>query len=104
MSCLVYYVFIFRVYLTIVKAVSLILKHATLLRTSNLPKAALTNVDLDYQKQNIDESIQQYLTACASDISVEQFASFVMGTEIGWLILLLFVTSSLIVHLVSSQS
>ena len=70
------------------------MKHATLLRTSNLvPKAALTNVDLDYQRQNIDESIQQYLTACALDVSVEQFADFIMGTEIGLFILLPFVTS-----------
>jgi hypothetical protein len=71
-----------------VKAVTLILKHATLLQTSNLPEAALTNVDLDYQRENIDESIQQYLTACASGISVEQFTSFIMGTQIGWFILL----------------
>ena len=74
------------------KAVTLILKHATLLRTSNLPKAALTSVDLDYKKQNIDKSIQQYLTAHASHLSEEQFAGFIMGTEIGWFILL-FVTS-----------
>jgi hypothetical protein len=71
-----------------VKAITLILKHATLLRTSNLPVAALTNVDLEYQRANIDGSIQQYLTACASNISVEQFASFIMGTEIGLFILL----------------
>ena len=75
------------------KAVTLILKHATLLRTSNLPKAALTNVELDYQRANIDASIQQFLTECASDVSVEQFASFIMGTEIGLFILLLLVTS-----------
>ena len=85
--------FIFRVYLTFVKAVTLILKHATLLRTSNLPKAALTNVDLDYQRANIDGSIQQFLTTCAPDISVEQFSSFNMGIEIGLFILPLFVTS-----------
>jgi hypothetical protein len=76
-----------------VQAVTLILKHATLLRTSNLPEAALTNVDLDYQRENIDESIQQYLATCASGVSVEQFVGFIMGTEIGWFILLLFVTS-----------
>jgi hypothetical protein len=86
-----------------VKAVTLILKHATLLRASNLPKAALANVDLDYQRGNINESIQQYLTACASDVSVEQFADFIMGTEIGWF-LLLFVTSISYCPLVSSQS
>ena len=64
------------------KAVTLILKHATLLRTSNLPRAALAIVDLNYQRQNIDEFIQQFLTAYASDLSVEQFAGFIMGTEI----------------------
>jgi hypothetical protein len=75
------------------KAVTLILKHATLLRTSNLPEATLTNVDLDYQRANIDGSIQQYLKACASDVSAEQFASFIMGTEIGLFILLPFIIS-----------
>ena len=76
------------------KAVTLILKHATLLQTSKLPKAALNNVDLYYQRQNIDESIQKYLReSCASNGSVEQFASFIMGTEIGLFILLPFVTS-----------
>jgi hypothetical protein len=79
-----------------VKAVTLILKHATLLRISNLPEAALTNADLDYQRQNIDNSldnsIQQCLESYALNLSVEQFAGFIMGTEIGWFILL-FVTS-----------
>ena len=75
------------------KAVTHILKHATFLRTSNLPEAALTKVDLDYQRANIDGSIQQYLTACTSDVSVEQFTGFIMGTEIGLFILLPFVTS-----------
>ena len=74
------------------KAVTLILKHATLLRSSNIPKAALIKADLDYQRANIDESIQQYLTTCASDVSVEQFAGFIMDTEIGLFILLPFVT------------
>ena len=74
------------------KAATLILKHATLLRTSHPPEAALNIVDLAYQRANIDESIQQFLSACALDISVEQFAGFVMGTEIGMFILLLFVT------------
>ena len=88
--------FIFRVYLTFVKAVTLILKHATLLRISNLPKVALTSADQDYKKQDIDnsldKSIQQYLMAHASHLSEGEFADFIMGTEIGWFILL-FVTS-----------
>ena len=83
--------------MTFLQAVTLILKHATLLRTSNLPKEALTIVDLDYQRANIDKSIQQYLTG-ASDISVEQFAGFIMGTEIGLSALLSFVTSMSYCH------
>ena len=87
------------------KAVTLILKHATLLLTSNLKREdALTNVDLNYQKANIDESIQQFLTSCASDVSVEQFAGFIMGTEIGVFILLSLSPQHLIFISVSSQS
>jgi hypothetical protein len=71
------------------KAVTLILKHATLLRFSNLPEAALTNADLDYQRENIDNSVEEYLRSHALNLSVEQFASFIMGTEIGWFIILL---------------
>ena len=85
------------------KAVTLVLKHATLLRISNLPEAALTKVDLDYQTANMDGFIQQYLTACASDVSDEQFASFIMGTEIGLFILLHLSPQYLIVFLVLSQ-
>ena len=83
------------------KAVTLILKHATLLQTSN-SVSALTNVDLDYQKQDIDESIQQYLTAHASHLSQEQFVGFIMGTEIGWFILLFFISISYCPFSVSS--
>ena len=102
MCCLVCYVFTCRVYLTFVKAATLILKHATLLQTSNLPKVALTNVELDYQKANIDESIQQYLTTCGSELSVEQFAGFIMITDIGLFTLLLLTPQYLIVLLASS--
>ena len=91
--CLVFYLFVSGVYLIFVKAATLILKHATLLQTSNQPKEALTNVDLNYQKANVHESIQQYLMACAPELSVEQFASFIMGTDIGLFLLLPFVTS-----------
>jgi len=63
-------------------AVTLILKHATLLQSSNLPKAALSNVELNYQKANIDQPIQQYLTTCTSELSVQQFAGFIMSTDI----------------------
>ena len=69
------------------------LKQATLSQTSNKQKVALTNIDLNYQKANIDESIQKYLMACASELSIEQFAGFIMGTDFGLFILLSFVTS-----------
>jgi hypothetical protein len=70
-------------YLTFVTAVILILKHATFLRLSNLPESALTNADLDYQKAKIDVAIQQHLMAIGPEHSVEQFAGFIMGTDIG---------------------
>ena len=76
------------------KAVTLILKHATLSQASNLPKVALTNAELHYQKANVDESIQQYLTR-ASELSVEQFAGFIMGIDIGLFILSLVLMSPL---------
>jgi hypothetical protein len=75
-----------------VKAVTLILTHATLSWTSDSPESALTNVELNYRKANIDKSIQQYLIACASELSVEQFAGFIMHTDI-CLFILPFVTS-----------
>jgi len=58
---LVSHVFIFRVYLIFVNAVTLILKCATLLQTSNL---------------------QQYTTTCTLELSAEQFADFIMATDI----------------------
>jgi len=63
-------------------AVTLILKHATLLRTSMSAKSALINVELSYQKANIDATIQQHLTACAAKQTVEQFVGFIMSTDI----------------------
>ena len=90
---LVFYVIIFRVvYLTLVKAVTLILKHATFLRVSISPKLALTEAELNYQKANTDVIIQQHLTACASEQSLEQFVGFVMSTDISLFIFLQFVT------------
>jgi hypothetical protein len=72
-----------------VKAVTLILKHATF---SISPMSALANVELNYQKANIDVTIQEYLTACASEQSVEQFVAFIMSADIGLFIFLLSVT------------
>ena len=82
MCSLVFHVFIFRVYLTLVKAVTLILKHATFLSASMSSKSALTNAEQKYRKGNIDVTIQEYLTACAAKQSVEQFVGFIMSTDI----------------------
>jgi hypothetical protein len=90
---LVFHVFIFRVYLTLVKAVTLILKHATLSRISMSPESALTNADQKYQKGNIDVTIQQHLAACTAEQSVEQFVGFIMSTDIGLFIFLPFIIS-----------
>ena len=75
--------FIVRVYLTLVKAVTLILKHATFLRASLPEKSALTTAELNYRKANIDATIQKHLEACASEQSVEQFVGFIMNTDMG---------------------
>ena len=80
---MVFHLFTFRVYLTFKQAVTFILKHATFLRHSNLPESALMYAELDYQKANIDETIQQHLITHGSEHSVEQFASFIMSTHIG---------------------
>jgi hypothetical protein len=71
------------VYLTIVKVVILILKHATTLRLSKEPKEALTKAGLDYQVTNIDLKIQEYLMAFSHENSVQNFADFIMATNIG---------------------
>ena len=84
---MVFPVLAFRVYLIFKKAVTLILKHATFLRVSNLPKSALTYADLDYQEANIDVAIQQHLMAIGTEHSVEQFVGFIMGTDFGLFIL-----------------
>jgi len=72
----------FRVYLNLVKAVTLILKHATFLQISVSPKSALTKAEQHYQKANLDVIIQQHLTACALEQSIEQFVGFIMSTDI----------------------
>ena len=91
---MVFQVFTSRVYLTFEKAVTLILKHATFLRLSHLPKAALTYAELDYQKANIDMTIQQHLVTHGPEHSVEQFAGFIMSTNIGLCILPFFTSIS----------
>ncbi|KAH9051660.1 hypothetical protein EDB87DRAFT_772915 [Lactarius vividus] len=67
----------------LILAVILILKHATLLRSSNLsPKLALTHAELNYRAANIDVNIQQYLMASSQEHSVDLFAAFIMATDI----------------------
>ncbi len=87
---LVFHFIIFRVYLTFVEAVILILKHATFLYLSNLsPESALTHMELDYQEANIDLRIQQHLSTSSQEHSVELSAGFIMATDIGSFILLI---------------
>ena len=91
-------------YLTFVKAVILILKHATFLRLSNLsPESALTHAELDYREAKIDLKIQQHLTASSQEQSVELFAAFIMATDMVRLFLHL-LRQCLVKLLVASQS
>ena len=82
---LVIHFIIFRLYLTFVEAVILILKHATFLLLSGLlPEPAVTQAELDYQKANIDLKIQQHLASSSTEVqSVEQLTSFIMATDFG---------------------
>jgi hypothetical protein len=76
------------VYLTILVAVIIILRHAALLHLSDLrPESALNHVELAYQEANIDWKIQEHLTASSQEHSVKQFAAFIMATDIGEFIL-----------------
>jgi hypothetical protein len=73
--------------LTFVEAVILILKHATFLLLSIQPwESALVHADQHYSEANIDLKIQEHLAA-PQEHSVEELASFIMATDIGWLIL-----------------
>ena len=64
----------------------IIFKHATPLRLSNTRESSLNLVGLDYQKSDIDLKIQDYLKASSQEHTVEDFASFIMATDIGMLI------------------
>ena len=79
-------------YLTIVKAVILILKHATFLRLSWLfsdPTKALIHAEQDYQEANIDWTIQQHLEASPYKHSVTHVLGFIMATDIGLFLFIL---------------
>src|SRR5258708_32709613 len=70
------------------KAVILILKHATFLRLSKLSaESALTLTELDYQEANVDSTVQQHLTVPSQEHSVDIFVVFIMATDIGLSIL-----------------
>jgi hypothetical protein len=70
------------------KAVILILKHATSLHLlGNSSKSAITQAELAYQEANIDLKIQQFLAASSQEHSVQLFAGFIMVTDIGLFIL-----------------
>ena len=101
---LVFHVFIFRVYLTLVTAATLILKHASFLRASMTLKSALTNADRKYQEANIDVTIREHLTACAARQSKKQFVGFIMSTDISLFIFFHLSHQYLIILSVSSQS
>ena len=73
-------------YLTDLQAVLLIFKHAMFLRHSNTTESALNIAGSDYQKVDIDLKIQDHLKASSPKHSVEEFASFIMATEIGMFI------------------
>ena len=80
---LVFQFIAFRVYLTFVKAVILILKHATFLQLSASLGSVLTQSESDYQQANIDLNIQQHLMACSSNYSIKKIVAFIMATDIG---------------------
>ena len=101
---LVFHVFIFRVYLTLVKAVTLILKHATFLCTSMSSKSAVNQAEQKYHKAKIDVTIQEHLTACAGQQSEEQFVNFIMSTDISLFIFFYLSHQYLIILSVSSHS
>ena len=70
------------------KAVILILKHATFLCLSNLSQeSALVQAELDYQAANTELKIKQHITESSQEHSVELCAGFIMATDFGWFIL-----------------
>ena len=70
-------------YLTFVKAVILILKHATFLQLSTPLGSALTQSESDYEHANMNLIIQQHLVASSSEHTIKGFVAFIMATDIG---------------------
>ena len=85
--CLVAPFNLVEAYLTFPKVFILILRHATSLRLSLLPGPALIQADLDYQKTDVDQKTQQYVSACQGP-SAKLDKDFIMCIEIGLSILL----------------
>ena len=71
-----------------VEALIIIFKHATFLTLSNSSgESALTHAEMDFWASKIDLTIQEHLVAFSHQNSVEQFADFIMATDIGLFIL-----------------
>ena len=67
-----------------VEVVLLIAKHASFMHLSNVSaKSALTHAEMDFWASKIDLKIQEYLVASSHEDTVEQFAHFIMATDIG---------------------
>jgi len=75
-------------YLTFPKAIVFIFKHATSLRHSLLRESALIQADLDYQKADVDQKIQEYI-ATSQGHSAKLDKAFITAIEIGLSILML---------------
>ena len=70
------------------KAVILIFKHATTLYPSKLlAESALIHAEIDFWASKTDMKIQEHLVASSHEYSVEQYAHFIMATDIGLFIL-----------------
>lgn len=77
------------------KAVILILKHATFSCITMDAETALTQVEMDYQAANIHLKIKEHLASSSQEHSVEHFAHFIMTTVIG---LFIFAYAKIISH------
>ena len=70
------------------EAVIIIFKHATFLKLSNLSaESALTHAEMNFWASKVDLKIQEHLVASFHENSVQQFADFIMATDIGLFIL-----------------
>ena len=73
--------------MTFPKVLVCIFRHTTSLQVSLLPGPALIQADLDYQKADVDQKVQEYISACQGP-SAKLDEAFIMGIEIGSSILL----------------